>query len=75
MRNTTTGYGGAAHGAYSCTDSLAINGSAPRIFSKTDRRGLPWVALIVNASVGFLTYMSLGAGSGKVFGWYVLCSR
>ncbi|EPS97222.1 hypothetical protein FOMPIDRAFT_1032088 [Fomitopsis schrenkii] len=49
--------------------SLAINGSAPRIFSKTDRRGLPWVALIVNASVGFLTYMSLGAGSGKVFGW------
>ena len=60
-----------SHSARFYTDSLALNGSAPRILLKTDRRGLPWMALIVNASVGFLTYMSLGAGSGKVFGWYV----
>ena len=32
------------------------------------------MALIVNASFGFLAYMSLGAGSGKVFGWYVKSS-
>ncbi|KAH9839004.1 amino acid permease [Rhodofomes roseus] len=49
--------------------SLAINGNAPQIFSKTNKRGLPWVALTVNALLGCLAYMDVGSGSAKVFGW------
>ncbi|KZT11237.1 amino acid permease [Laetiporus sulphureus 93-53] len=49
--------------------SLAINGNAPRVFAKTNRWGIPWVALIVNSILGCLAYMDVGATSGKVFGW------
>ncbi|KZT65366.1 amino acid permease [Daedalea quercina L-15889] len=49
--------------------SLSINGNAPKIFSRTNGRGLPWVALIVNSLLGCLAYMDVGSGSGKVFGW------
>ncbi|KAH9932565.1 amino acid permease/ SLC12A domain-containing protein [Fomitopsis serialis] len=49
--------------------SMAINGNAPHIFKKTDKRGLPWVALTFNAVLGCLAYMDVRSGSGKVFGW------
>ncbi|KAH9858980.1 amino acid permease [Lenzites betulinus] len=50
---------------------LALNGNAPKVFLKTTRHGLPWVAVASCASVGLLAYMGLQSGSGKVFGWWV----
>ncbi|PCH39052.1 amino acid permease [Wolfiporia cocos MD-104 SS10] len=48
---------------------LAVNGNAPKIFMTVNKRGLPWVALIVNAALGCLAFMGIGSGSGTVFGW------
>ncbi|OSC96572.1 amino acid permease [Trametes coccinea BRFM310] len=49
---------------------LALNGSAPKIFLKVTRHGLPWVAVAACASIGLLAYMGLHSGSGRVFGWF-----
>ncbi|KAL1945996.1 hypothetical protein VTO73DRAFT_1998 [Trametes versicolor] len=49
---------------------LALNGNAPKVFLKTTRHGLPWVAVTSCASIGLLAYMGLSSGSGKVFGWF-----
>ncbi|KAH9940385.1 amino acid permease [Epithele typhae] len=49
---------------------LAINGNAPKIFTKVTRHGLPWVSLVFCASFAFLAYMGVTSGSGKVFGWF-----
>ncbi|CCL98194.1 uncharacterized protein FIBRA_00188 [Fibroporia radiculosa] len=50
--------------------SLAINGNAPKFFARVDRRGLPFMGLIVNAALGALAYMDISNGSGRVFGWF-----
>ncbi|OBZ70521.1 Dicarboxylic amino acid permease [Grifola frondosa] len=48
---------------------LAANGNAPSIFLKVTKHGLPWVSVMICASFGLLSYMDLGSGSGRVFGW------
>ena len=53
-------------------DGLALNGNAPKIFSRTNRWGLPYVAVGTNCAFGLLAYMSVSGGAGRVFGWYVL---
>ncbi|EMD33744.1 hypothetical protein CERSUDRAFT_117834 [Gelatoporia subvermispora B] len=50
--------------------SLALNGNAPKIFLKVNKRGLPWVSLIFCGAFGLLSYMDLDDGSGRVFGWF-----
>jgi len=49
---------------------LAVAGNAPAIFMRTNRRGLPWVALMVSTVFAFLAFMGVQSGSGKVFGWF-----
>lgn len=49
---------------------LSISGSAPRIFSKTSKNGLPWPALTVSVLLSFLAYMNVSSDSSKVFGWF-----
>ncbi|GBE86317.1 Dicarboxylic amino acid permease [Sparassis crispa] len=49
---------------------LALAGNAPKIFAKTSRNGLPYVALITNALFASLAYMGINSGSGKVFNWF-----
>jgi len=48
---------------------LAVSGSAPKIFSRTTRSGLPHVAVGVCSCFAFLAYMTLGNSSGIVFTW------
>ncbi|BGP45246.1 hypothetical protein JCM10450v2_001063 [Rhodotorula kratochvilovae] len=49
---------------------LAIQGNAPRIFSRTTSWGLPWVGCLAGAAFALLAYMAAGAGkAGEVFGW------
>jgi amino acid transporter len=49
---------------------LALTGQAPRIFTRTSRFGLPWVAVTFSALFSCLAYMGVNAGAGKVFGWF-----
>jgi len=48
---------------------LAISGSAPKIFSRTTRSGLPHVAVGVCSCFAFLSYLTVKNGSNEVFSW------
>lgn len=49
---------------------LALNGQAPAILKKTNRWGLPWVAVLVGVAFSLLSFMSVGSASaGTVFGY------
>jgi len=49
---------------------LAVVGNAPRIFMKTSRSGLPYVAIGTCSLFGLLSFMGIKSGSGQVFGWF-----
>ncbi|KAF5355742.1 hypothetical protein D9756_003931 [Leucocoprinus leucothites] len=49
---------------------LAMSGNAPRIFMRTTKKGLPWVAVTLGCLFSLLSYMSVSGGAGKVFGWF-----
>lgn len=51
-------------------DGLAAVGNAPKIFLKTTRHGLPYVAVTTSSLFTLLGYMGIKAGSGRVFGWF-----
>ncbi|RPD63001.1 amino acid permease [Lentinus tigrinus ALCF2SS1-7] len=50
---------------------LSLAGNAPKIFTKVNKNGLPWVSLIFCALFSTLAYMGVSSGSGKVFNWFV----
>lgn len=50
--------------------ALASKGQAPRIFLKTNKRGLPYYGVILTALFLPLSYMSASSGSSTVFGWF-----
>lgn len=50
--------------------SLAISGSAPRVFARTTRGGLPYVSVAVSVVFSFLSYMSVRDGASTVFGYF-----
>ncbi|KAI9927661.1 hypothetical protein MW887_003282 [Aspergillus wentii] len=50
---------------------LAREGKAPAVFARTDRRGVPYVALIVSALIACLAYMNVSSDSKEVFGYFV----
>lgn len=50
-------------------DGLAASGSAPKIFLRTTRSGLPYVAFGICSCFALLAYMSVGTSSGIVFSW------
>ncbi|KAI9567926.1 amino acid transporter [Boletus coccyginus] len=49
---------------------LAVSGSAPKIFSRTTRRGLPHVAVVTCSCFAFLAYLTISNVSGEVFSWF-----
>ncbi|KAI0078940.1 amino acid permease [Panus rudis PR-1116 ss-1] len=49
---------------------LAMVGNAPKIFTTTSSRGLPYVSIIFCAAFAALAYMSVNSGAGQVFGWF-----
>lgn len=50
---------------------LACNGDAPRIFKRTDARGVPIYALGFSACFALLAYMNVSDDSKTVFGYFV----
>lgn len=50
--------------------ALASKGQAPRIFLKTNKRGLPYWGVILTGCFLPLSYMSSSSGSSTVFSWF-----
>ncbi|CCH42091.1 dicarboxylic amino acid permease [Wickerhamomyces ciferrii] len=50
--------------------ALAVKHQAPRIFLKTNKRGLPWVGSIFVAVFMPLAYMNVSKGAANVFSWF-----
>lgn len=50
---------------------LAIDGKAPRIFRRVDRRGVPYVALSVTALFCGLAFINLASGGPQTFSYLV----
>ncbi|KAL3230452.1 Arginine permease CAN1 [Nakaseomyces bracarensis] len=49
--------------------SMARNGLAPRILSKTTKQGVPYLSVLCVAAFGSLAYMELSTGGTKAFNW------
>jgi amino acid transporter len=49
---------------------LAVSGSAPKIFAKTTKKGLPYPALIVSVVFSLLAYMAVSKGAWTVFNYF-----
>jgi len=50
-------------------DGLAVSGNAPKIFLRTTRNGLPYVAVLFSAAFSLLAFMAVSRGAGQVFDW------
>ncbi|KAJ5143923.1 Amino acid/polyamine transporter I [Penicillium bovifimosum] len=50
---------------------LAREGKAPRIFARTDRRGVPVFALAISSLIALLAYMNVSSSSQTVFKYFV----
>lgn len=51
--------------------SLALNGQAPRICAKTDKRGVPYVAVLATWCIGLLSYLNVSNNGAQVFTWFM----
>ncbi|KKY13729.1 putative proline permease [Phaeomoniella chlamydospora] len=51
--------------------SLAISGSAPRVFKTCNRWGVPYVAVGVSSLFSALAYLNVGSSGSTVFDWFV----
>lgn len=49
--------------------ALALDHQAPAIFRRVDKRGIPYVAVLVSWLVGALAYLGISSGGGTVFSW------
>lgn len=51
--------------------SLALNGQAPTLCARTDKRGVPYVAVLATWSVGLLAFLNVSTSAAKVFSWFM----
>lgn len=51
--------------------SLAVQGSAPRIFKTCNRWGVPYYAVATSALFCALSYLNVGSSGAVVFNWFV----
>ncbi|KAF9630709.1 AAT family amino acid transporter [Lasiodiplodia theobromae] len=51
--------------------SLAVAGSAPRVFARCNRWGVPYVAIGTSAAFSLLSYLNVSSSSAVVFNWLV----
>lgn len=50
---------------------LALTGQAPKIFGRTNNRGVPWVAVLMTWAPGLLAYLNVSNSGAQVFNWFV----
>ena len=51
--------------------SLSLTGNAPSFFSKTNKRGVPYVAVLFTWAIGLLAFLNASNSGAKVFSWFV----
>lgn len=49
--------------------ALSLDRQAPAVFNRVDRRGIPYVAVLLSWLVGALSYLGISSGGGTVFSW------
>ncbi|KAG0032485.1 hypothetical protein BGZ82_006511 [Podila clonocystis] len=54
--------------------SMALNGQAPKYFGITNRRGVPYVAVLFTWSFGMLAFLNVSNTGATVFNWFVSIS-
>ncbi|KAI1437327.1 amino-acid permease inda1 [Xylaria sp. CBS 124048] len=50
--------------------SMALNGQAPRLFTRTSRRGVPYVAVLFTLAIGALAFLNVSNKSAVAFQWF-----
>ena len=50
--------------------SLSLKGQAPRFFSRTNRKGVPWVAVLSTWVIGLLAFLNVSDSGAEVFAWF-----
>lgn len=50
--------------------SMAVNGQAPKLFARTTRRGVPWVAVVFTLLIGCLSFLNVSNSGALVFQWF-----
>lgn len=53
------------------TLGMALEGKAPKLFTKTNRIGVPYNCVIAVLLICLLAFLQVSAGSAKVLGWFV----
>ncbi|KAH7029145.1 amino acid permease/ SLC12A domain-containing protein [Microdochium trichocladiopsis] len=51
--------------------SMALNGQAPRFFTRTTKRGVPWAAVLFTLAIGLLAFLNVNNSGAAVFSWFV----
>lgn len=51
--------------------SLSLNKQAPKIFSRTGKLGVPYMAVLATWAVGLLAFLSVSESSEVAFNWFV----
>ncbi|ODO05313.1 amino acid transporter [Cryptococcus wingfieldii CBS 7118] len=51
--------------------SLAQQGQAPKVFLRTNRHGVPYVAVTATLLIGCLAYLSVSSGTARVLNWWI----
>lgn len=54
--------------------AMAVDGMAPKIFAKTNKRGVPYAAIILTTLVACMSFLTAGFGDGIVYTWLVAAS-
>lgn len=50
---------------------LAQQGQAPKLFTRTNRHGVPYFCVLLTLAMGCLSYLSLSQGTVKVLNWWI----
>jgi yeast amino acid transporter len=50
--------------------SMSLNGQAPKFFSKTTKRGVPWTAVLFTWAFGCLAFLNASNSGATVFTWF-----
>jgi lysine-specific permease len=51
--------------------SMAVDGKAPKIFSKVSTRGIPWVALMATMAIASIAFLGIVLGNGLLFEYLI----
>lgn len=51
--------------------SLAVNGQAPKIFTRVNRKGVPYAAVLGTWSISLLSFLNVSNNGAVVFSWFM----